>query len=68
MKNFLPIPSGWRDIEKRPIPTHTELAKRVAVLIDHVCRYDLRIQRLGERIARQEEALAALERRTGVKP
>lgn len=55
MKNFLPIPSGWRDIEKRPIPTHAELTKRVAVLMEHVCRHDLRIQRLGERVARQEK-------------
>ena len=61
MKNFLPIPSNWRDIEKRPIPTHAELAKRVAVLMEHVCRHDCRIQHLGERVARQEKASFDLE-------
>ena len=47
MKRFsLPIPSAWRNPKRLPIPTHAELAERVAVLMERVACQDVRLRRL----------------------
>ncbi|MCE2836637.1 MAG: hypothetical protein LW834_06715 [Cyanobium sp. 49614_E6] len=53
MKRFsLPIPSGWRNAKKLPIPTHAELVERVAVLMERVARQDVKLGRLEQKIVR----------------
>ena len=53
MKRFsLPIPSGWRNPKRLPIPTHAELVERVAELMERVASQDVKLGRLERKIVR----------------